>query len=193
LIRDKIGINKTILLLFLVSVAWWTLSSLPGTFLSEPVYGLSLLKFWFVWGLGALIAEYYYNKKKLFNAKLIHALGIIILMVALSPFSFFYFIRPYCFLLLFAVSITWALFTKIKTGPIQSILIGTGLISYSMYLIHQPVIDIFFKAMRGYNPVIIIGAWMLFVVAVSYLGYRYIEKPSVKLGRYLFKNGRKAP
>jgi len=69
-------------------------------------------------------------------------------------------------------------------------IIVVGLCSYSIYLIHQPylrnMIDFFgrFAGGTSFRMAAVIPAFLI-VFAVSYLLYRFIELPSISIGKSL--------
>jgi peptidoglycan/LPS O-acetylase OafA/YrhL len=71
--------------------------------------------------------------------------------------------------------------------PIQFL----GNISYSLYLLHTPIIKCFIYIFGGHMPILIIliGALTASII-VAYLSYKFIELPFIELGKKLIKKTR---
>jgi len=76
-----------------------------------------------------------------------------------------------------------------------------GEISYSVYLVHMPVLYVVFRAVTKLDPHM--GGWRFLVIAlpttlvatlaVAWLTHRWIEQPGIAMGRALSKRWRSAP
>jgi peptidoglycan/LPS O-acetylase OafA/YrhL len=71
-----------------------------------------------------------------------------------------------------------------------------GVISYSFYLIHQPIIELTGKAIERVLPGVLIHpllkyslclGWYPVLFLFSLLFYRYIEQPSIGLGKFVWR------
>ncbi|QOZ27266.1 acyltransferase [Bradyrhizobium sp. CCBAU 51753] len=62
-------------------------------------------------------------------------------------------------------------------------LLFLGRISYSLYLWHFIVIGVLFRALDGFNPVLIAALCLIVSVLVAVLMHRLVEVPSIKMGR----------
>ena len=74
-------------------------------------------------------------------------------------------------------------------------LVATGVVSYSLYLIHPPVIYLFAYALvhnsSGWIPDMTLMLLVTFAasIALSAVCYRFVEKPGIALGRKLTRGG----
>lgn len=68
----------------------------------------------------------------------------------------------------------------------NKILLWLGDISYSLYLIHSiSILSISYLFYNGTNLILIIFVSLIVSLFISHLMYKYIEIPSIKLGKYL--------
>jgi peptidoglycan/LPS O-acetylase OafA/YrhL len=75
--------------------------------------------------------------------------------------------------------------SKFLNKPVFNLL---GKISYSMYLNHITVLYITFFTLYPYVPIPVIGIiFVILVVMFSYLSWKFVELPSIALGRVLSK------
>jgi peptidoglycan/LPS O-acetylase OafA/YrhL len=159
----------------------------------------SPLGFWFSWALGAYIADAFLKNQPLPFTKtspiLWFALGITAYLVKpLYPFRF----------LLFAV-VTAVIASQHLGGarpkvkiPIFSlnVLKNIGLWSYSIYLLHQPLLFIYFFAIDGVMPeenrsepaslLLVVVTWLA-IIPFSILWYKLFELPGIALGKRIIK------
>ena len=159
----------------------------------------SPLGYWFSWALGAFIADAYLQHQPL---PFIKASPILWLVLAIIS----YFVKPldsFRFLL-FAV-VTAVVISKLLIGarpkikiPVFSldILRKIGSWSYSIYLLHQPLIRIYFFAVVGILPGyvhfpltrLLLGAmtWLA-VIPFSILWYKLFKLPGIALGKRIIQ------
>ncbi len=94
---------------------------------------------------------------------------------------------------------TFGLFYALRGRRIPYALAWLGLISYSVYMLHMPVLRIFFLVMGNplrFPPLVQLGlglAVLAGVCGVSWLTYRFVELPMQRLGRRLAKRRPAAP
>lgn len=166
------------------------------------VFSRSPLGFWFSWALGACIADAFLKNQPLPFRK-----SSPFLWLALAVAS--YFVKPLApfMFLLFAVA------TAVATGKLLAgaaskteapafppgLLKRIGLWSYSIYLLHQPLLNICSDAVARTVPgeyrsatvtfLLLVAAWLA-VIPFSYLWYRVFELPGIALGkRIIAKSG----
>ncbi|HEX4204673.1 MAG TPA: acyltransferase [Ktedonobacteraceae bacterium] len=92
---------------------------------------------------------------------------------------------------------TFQLKRLIEWGPLRWI----GLISFSMYMWHLPLLNLFTRFLTPYSPAIPDGIeyllyWLfvaLIVIPIAYILYRLIEQPGVKLGERLWQRWQSKP
>jgi peptidoglycan/LPS O-acetylase OafA/YrhL len=168
---------------------------------SSIAFSSSILKFWFVWCLGAVLAESYFNGKRFINFSKYHlVVGFII--ISLLRFSYFhnfsfYYISFYIFLvidfMLFRNKLTnenRSLLTMISRKIFNLISI-VGICSYSIYLIHQLTIsrmindiNLLWLGKLNQNFKLLDGI-IIFVIIflISYSYYLWVELKSIEFGK----------
>ena len=151
--------------------------------------------YWFSWALGAFIADAWLKKQPLPFA---HASPLRWLVLALGV----HFARPLCGFqfLLFAVT-TAAVTGRCLSGsrpPVKApafslaLLQRIGLWSYSLYLLHQPLLHVYshlivWAVPVGHRPapaafVLVMLTWLI-IIPLSALWYRLVEMPGIAFGR----------
>ena len=169
-------------------------------------FNLSPFSFWFSWALGAVVAQAFIEGRALPFSRgplplwlwPLLALGIE-QVPGLDKFSFpvaaFATAR---FLAYYLQRAEPALPSGKKSKSVQ-FLSFFGIISYSLYLIHVPL-NVYFmefsaKAHGSSRLYALQGAWigvsLLLTVAISYLLYRMVEMPGIKLGKRVISWHRK--
>jgi peptidoglycan/LPS O-acetylase OafA/YrhL len=170
--------------------------TLPRWYTSFP------LIYWFSWSMGAMIADSYLKGEPLPFRRF-------------SPWLFFmlfigsYFYKPIQpFGFMFGALMTAALIVRLLNRPatvfpsqgwlgaICNHLRWTGLVSYSLYLIHQPLVTRVprWAASLSHNQhlphLLVYGLCLLswpFIFGIAYLFYRYVELPSIAWGKRIIK------
>jgi len=198
LTRKKIGIERTLLLLVLLSFSLLIIGFFIGRIGTGIAYNSSVFKYWFIWCAGAYLAEKYFNNKKIIKrgAPIIISIGFILTILSkIHLYTSYATIYLATFTLL--IFFEWFLTTeKMNSKTLLGTIISTiGICSYSFYLIHQPYLpDMFnffqvaFKTQTYLTPyVIFIEVFLVFgiIFLISYLLYLFIELPSVKFGNEL--------
>jgi peptidoglycan/LPS O-acetylase OafA/YrhL len=160
---------------------------------------ISPLGYWFSWALGAFIADAFLKNQQLpfIKTSPILWLGLAIVSYFVKPLDSFLF-------LLFAVT-TAVVASKLLSGTckitIPAFLSGMlrkfGLWSYSIYLLHQPligfsffVITVFFSGEHFSLPIRLLlgGVTWLAVIPFSVLWFKLFERPSIALGKRIIEN-----
>jgi peptidoglycan/LPS O-acetylase OafA/YrhL len=175
---------------------------LPQWFTCSP------FAFWFSWSIGAALADNFLKDQPLILRRCP-------LWVWPSLTIIFYFVKPlsaFAFLsaALFGANIIACLarpicppFTQIDLSKTRFALVWlskhirwVGIISYSVYLLHQPLTLIaprlFSKLFPAYHvhPLIIFTACLLewpLVLFLSYYFYRFVEQPSINFGKWFVR------
>jgi peptidoglycan/LPS O-acetylase OafA/YrhL len=147
----------------------------------------------FSWSVGALIAEVSAKKISDFQYKIIWIPIIIIIGIGsqfvkpISPFSFMIFSMSSAMMILHAeyykLQINW------RVGGLVSL----GVVSYSVYLIHQPIIQLVASVYRYYvgfeiQPLIVFTICVCMIVPIfwcSLIMRKIVELPSVNMGYQL--------
>ena len=153
------------------------------------VITFSPFAFWFSWSIGAYLADRYERKQKLLFRWYLLAACVIATIVI-------HYADPYLFFPLVAMSTFMILSNQIFTGfkfretPLTKYLSTIGVISYSFYLLHQPLLGLWLQLAGLLTGV----SWLLFLASVpcwviihvlSNCAYNYIEIPSINLGRFI--------
>jgi peptidoglycan/LPS O-acetylase OafA/YrhL len=158
----------------------------------------SIIKYWFVWCSGAFLASYHFENKKLFKRPI---------RVFLFSFLLFFVIKlnyvTNMFNTLFAVLAFLAFIEIILHLDIRKnwinylfrFIMKFGVISYSIYLIHQPflvyLLDFYNPASNF--PVLNISIQFIFtfitLVLISISFYSLVELKSIEFGNYFRKKG----
>lgn len=191
----KIGIEKTTILFAILHflncffVFWFGI-------ISFVVYA-SLLNLLFVWVVGAFLADRYYHNRKILKNPLLWCIIFYLLCYVCKVFYFtkFFMFVPATFACLALMEV--GLYHNFEKYSIQKILIQflsfTGLMSYSIYLIHQPYLA---DLISFYNPNAYSIFWnnliraiftYLTIYAISYFCYQFIEVKSIEFGKKLKK------
>jgi peptidoglycan/LPS O-acetylase OafA/YrhL len=187
LLRGMYGVTDT---MGATNTIWGDVSGLLSR---SPLY------YWFSWALGAYIAD-----ASLKNQPLPFIKTSPICWLALAIIS--YFIRPlnpFRFLL-FAV-VTAVVISKLLSGtrpkikvPALSleILRNIGLWSYSIYLLHQPLLEIYYYMLVWFVPgkflsapteFLLVSVSWLAVIPFSILWYKLFELPGIALGKRIIQ------
>ncbi|HPF89805.1 MAG TPA: acyltransferase, partial [Flavobacteriales bacterium] len=162
------------------------LGMIPFSIRSSP------FTYWASWAVGAYLAESHMRNKSSLLARLRFDTPLILTLVAAQfkltdPLTF-----PLCALTT-AIAMdrlhrgNWrAPDTGIRT-LIWKHLSKVGVISYSFYLFHQPILSKVGKSLREMlPPLAIVGCLLLLyplILMVARLGHRYLELPSISLGK----------
>ncbi len=183
--RQRFGLRSCLAATAGLSLAWTALAlgrwGSPEHVIA-PVWTLPLLT-WFDWTLGAYVAERFHARQAVFSRRGLWAAALLVLFVAstvckpLTVFSFSLASAASAVLLEAALQVDWGRGAWIVT------LEFIGLISYSLYLWHQPLIA---PIVSGLTPLIGPGlAWLTYCALLTggcWLSFRLLEKPSIRLG-----------
>lgn len=177
-------------MLGMLSAAWnyASGSALPFWISQLPFF------YWFTWGLGALVAEQHFQGKN--NALRLRSFGwpLFLLAVVAAHFRSTEWLSALAIASASAIWLTSSLQTVPNTTSIiWQIIRCVGVISYSMYLFHGPLLqhltDLLKDHLFGNNlqALSTFGALICFAIiaAASYMVYRFIELPSQRFGKFL--------
>ena len=186
----KVGANRALLVvaaIAAVSLAYQKVNNI-NTFSFET----SVFKFWIIWVAGAHLAHAFSQRKRLFKINGIQ-LFLITLLLPLVRFTTLYgSIMPYISTLYYVILMEWLLYRHHTTDTkVITLVANIGLISYSIYLIHQPIINpiIRYFAFVDNSPRIIavsLGCFGL-ISLISIFTYKYMELYSIQLGEDFYK------
>jgi peptidoglycan/LPS O-acetylase OafA/YrhL len=178
--------------LYLLPVTWNAISGSPLPF------WVSQLPFfyWFTWGLGAFVAERHFHGLdfQLRSRSILWLLALFALIAA--HFEAVRWMLGPAFSVIFAVWVGVALRTEARSKSIiWRGLKWVGVISYSMYLLHQPLLARFSLLLEqhvfGKDLLALATVGALFccivIAGISYISWRFIELPSQDAGRLFVK------
>ncbi len=119
-------------------------------------------------------------------------LSVFIILLSIKKITIPYYLEnsllsaTYCILLLIILTNKNIFFTKIFSNPI---LVKTGIISFGLYLFHQPVSGLvhyfFFHHSPQINSMVHLGATLFSLtisIVLAQVSYRYFEKPIINWG-----------
>jgi len=157
----------------------------------------SPLAYWFSWSLGACAADAFLKKEVMPLAK--SPLPLWIFLVVLS-----YFIRPlYPFFFLLSALLATTVISKYLSGRRPAVTLPNffleqlrlaGVYSYSIYLLHQPLLEILGKNLSHFLPGIspflkflcCVSFWLV-MIPIAALCYRFIELPGIAFGKRIIQ------
>jgi len=197
------GWNRTILLtcfleLFLRSYVWffaitginWELSYL---FTQGP------LAYMFSWAIGAKLASDMLANRKLFlsDIPLVLWLGLLLISLFFKPMYVFAFpLFSLCAVSWIARSLTTGKYLLPLPKMLNAHLHWVGLLSYSMYLLHQPFLNVAPVLLQSAFPgefihpiykLLACLAMYPLILFMSWVFYRYVELPSIGAGKWLIR------
>ena len=157
-------------------------------------FGTFVLKFWFTWAAGAFLADRYQQNKRLFKNPFMWFSAFYILFFI---FKLFYFSKSFILipatlscLALMEVILYSNIIDKFRVSKITyKFLSHIGLISYSIYLIHQPFLN---DLLNFFNPntslpllnnLASVAFTYMSLFLVSYSLYKLVELKSIEYGR----------
>ncbi len=192
-LRKRLGAPKTTVLVILLSIGW----AVAGAVLNKHslVYEAFVARIWAVWCLGAFLAERYYAGKRLFNRPARWLLLFYVLIYVFKVFSVTRYLVPIAATLSCVALIEACLYSASilkyldNRQPVGKFLSFTGLISYSIYLIHQPflpnLINFFSLHTRYVHLNLLAGVLSAYLIIflVAYALYQLLELRSIRHGK----------
>ncbi len=155
--------------------------------------------YWFSWAAGARLADDWIYGRPLFLSK-IPALVLVLPMLA----SFFF--KPlfsYSFLFISLVAVKWiASWLERPEGHFSRPGVGfellrrIGLVSYGVYLLHQPLLDLVPDLLHGAFPHVYFHPLKLYALTLGAGGlvclfcglfYQWVEQPSIEAGKWVIR------
>ena len=192
--RSGWGIKPTVMLTFLLSIAWQAIGMRVGGLAESLPWTNSVVSIWVIWAVGALLAEAFFNEKRLWAflslRDRLFALAGLLLACSVTPANA---LLQYAAGIICVFLMDWFLHAQwitLRRRPAR-MLIAIGLFSFSLFLIHQPLIPLLadgFNALSprypGYRLVGGIAA-LAVIFLLSYCMYRWVELPSIRMGNRL--------
>jgi peptidoglycan/LPS O-acetylase OafA/YrhL len=197
IIRKKVGIQKTVyLLLFL-----YLIFTLIFNYFYFPNFYYALQNFvfksWIVWGLGAFLAEKHFENKQLFKVSGWGLFGLLVLVSMVKTNVITLKINDLIWACFYIALINYYLNIKRIVPKIwEKFIASVGESSYSMYLVHQPIIGMLIGSLTllgisKTRPIFHIfdGIVIFFIVFIFSKGLFYLlEKPSIEFGKKLISS-----
>ncbi len=199
-LRNKMGWKKTLIILGILELFIRSTTLLTDLFLHREPYHVLILSpfaYWFSWSLGAYVCDCWKKNQKSFLDKFnVFWIGcfsfISIFFRPLIPFTFVLVaLTTATFLYQYLVSSHKEIRNQILK-KIQNHLALLGLVSYSFYLFHQPLLASTHKIVNRFLPNIFIPSFFMFllmmlwypiILVASYLIFTLIEKPFIQFAR----------
>lgn len=201
LIRKIMGINKTFVFTLVLAGSIMAYRNIFYPYTENPSFNTSVMSFWYIWCAGAFLAEHFHEGKRVFATNGSAVVSFLILFLAMTVSITW---KPVAFLktplAVFAWLgfFEWFMHVKLPIGTMRSwpvrLLIGIGLSSYSIYLIHQPYLKelLFFfgRYDHAFALPLKVGVAFLVIALIGYSMFVLIEQPSIAYGAKL-RNRRK--
>jgi peptidoglycan/LPS O-acetylase OafA/YrhL len=209
LLTHRVGWKTAMIITAAIEVGIRTSNAVYGTITAENLphwFIYSPFGFWLSWSLGAYLADAYLENKDIPFRRW----PVMPFLLAAFAVAFF---RPtaYFSFPLFAVftaviisrflSGTWSIPRRGIAADIWNHLSALGLVSYSFYLLHQPCLSLVRRSFHKFfpdfdvHPLIALAtclALYLPILGLACCCYRWLEKPSVKLGKKLINKRRQS-
>jgi peptidoglycan/LPS O-acetylase OafA/YrhL len=193
-IRKRVGIQKTIYVLFFLYfffTFYLYFRPITGYFLASQNF---VFKSWIVWGLGAFLAERYHNKQTLFNVSG-KVLIILLMLASLVKMSIFTIkISDLVWSMFYIAMVNYYLnFKRNKPALWEKGLMDIGELSYSFYLIHEPMLSVFIHTISilgislAHPMFRVLDSFVIFIIIYIFSKgyYHSVEKPSIQLGKWI--------
>jgi peptidoglycan/LPS O-acetylase OafA/YrhL len=184
----RIGFGRLLTLqtiLYLLTVSIVAFFSLEG----RPSWDGNVLKYWLNWGLGAFLAQKYHENKQITELRWSVLIGLLVMFYLLDAIVFFKYIKDLYINIVLVLLIDKYLRSQDKLRDVSKVLIPIGICSYSIYLLHQPMIwmmmDFEFFEEYSFLLSITIKSIIAFILifCIAYLSYQLLELKSIELGK----------
>jgi peptidoglycan/LPS O-acetylase OafA/YrhL len=193
-LRNKIGMKGTFKIILILSVALLFVGIMFHNLINKLSYANSAFELWFIWAAGAYFAELFFNNKQIFKKRGLIIAGISFLLLMVSKcFLYTHYLTQYIATFSWIVFFDWILHNdKIDLkGAASKWIVEMGICSYSIYLIHQPLLNIIFNLYDNYirvhfnYPFLVLIPAFVFIFAISYCLNITIERSSISIGAKL--------
>lgn len=199
-LRKKFGFRNALMMISIPQIILYLLAYLRIFDISFDFIHNVPFTFWFNWIIGAYVAERYILGKKAFSKTLTISTLLISFFLFFVPFL--YELRYLIGSVLGAVVIDYFI-NKENTNSFKSLfsrsIITSGLISYSLFVFHQPIMGSFVQRIVYLNSIeskliifLISLLTYILVYIFSYFTYLYIEKTSIRFGGKYLKSSTKS-
>jgi len=189
-VRVKYSLNNALMLAAIVSVISIIFFSIqPSVSLVQKYFVLNI---WFAWCCGAYLSDLFSLDKQRLD-KTVYKLLYIVIVIAFLGVKMSY--RPCLLIVDYQLDILiWTMplmlmlrlelwFAKIHSLPLK-VLSLLGMSSYSLYLLHEPLIELKNYAAHAFLPVKLqpagVVAGIFIIPVICWFSYRYVEKPFMR-------------
>jgi peptidoglycan/LPS O-acetylase OafA/YrhL len=152
------------------------------------------LNHWFSWSIGAFVAERHFR-----DSPLVITRTLIYLLTFCAFVSNFFkplFYMSGLFFALLTAAILARLLSSTKdnlpiSAPIRHHLQQVGIWSFSLYLLHQPLLSAISNIGTTFNIhpfllfILCIASWFI-IIKIAHLSYLFLELPSIAIGKFLY-------
>lgn len=189
--RKRWGLKKMVGASFLVSLVWQVVGMhIAGQANSLP-WTNSVFALWIIWTTGAFLAESWFHGRRLLAGLDRRDWGYILGALALALI-----LAPLNALLQYAAGIAGVLlmdlflharYINLHSLPARAV-VTIGLFSFSLFLIHQPLLRVLIDLLNRYSPNyhgyrVVDGLLVtLIIFGMSWTMYRWVELPSIAMG-----------
>lgn len=193
------GWNKCLLLILAIELIFTLLPSVRFHLgITAPSYLDSLargpLTYWFSWSIGARIADDWLANRSIFMSRVplwlcLSGFLACSLIAGLFKFAFLFGAISTATFIAGLLSLP-ATATRLLTLPLSEHLRKAGLVSYSLYLLHEPFLAFvpgLIRPLFGLSPDLVFLVRLMewpFILFVAWGFYRLIELPSISLGKW---------
>jgi peptidoglycan/LPS O-acetylase OafA/YrhL len=192
--RKHWGLRRMVMLVFLVSLVWQILGRWVGGPGNSLVWSNSAFALWIIWITGSFLGEAWYEGRRLREMldrrdRLVILILLILAGILAPANAFFQYVAGIIGVLLMNALLHAGNLT-LQSWPAR-IIVLIGLFSFSLFLIHQPLLRVMIDFLDAHLPRyrgsrLVNGALVsLTLCFVSYGMYLFIELPSIRLGNRL--------
>jgi len=196
--RERWGIKAMLGVTLGIAVVWQVIGSRLGLAGSSP-WANSVFALWVVWTAGAFLAEAWNKGERVLRALTLRerwiVLGALVLAGVLAPLNA---------LLQYVAGVIGILlmdaFLHAEKITLQSrlarLVVTIGLCSFSVFLIHQPLLQVGLDLFNNHTPHYTGYRWVNSIAVtgliflLSYAMYRFVELPSIRIGSRLRAAGK---
>lgn len=205
LLRHRMGILMAIGLTAVLSVGCQmmvVLRHLDSGINSDAWNNLPLIT-WFNWCLGALVAEYWDRGKRFFQMPTFVFVGLWALLLIFAGYDpssdWVSGMIGMAWPIMFAMTLEMYIHLKRKSYGPERWVTPIGLCSYSLYLLHQPLLRPMLNIAHEWLRLpaihwvdLTVTGFIIFMVlfGMAWMSFRWIEQPGIQLGHYFSRKVR---
>lgn len=141
--------------------------------------GVDQTALFFIYGGLVAVTEKIIENRRAASAWILHLLGVISTLGVVIALSFGF--TPYTNTTLYGLMFVVLLISLLRANQAPTALAILGDASFSMYLLHVPVLTLLLKLHNWLSPIAMVPLAVLTVILVSIGSYKYFERPT-----YLF-------